>query len=298
MAGWRCRLRVPRSSPVSAIPSREDAPRQAVRGCPRHHSTKRGVPAVAVGTGSAVVTENPPAAPVVVGNVVNIASALLGRESYAGVIISDTTFRLVDGYFECESSGEVRPRGLAPVPVHSVQAERAVHNRIDAADPARLSPLVGRDREVALLKERWELTAEGVQNVILLVADAGLGKSRLVRVLREHVLQTSDGAAPLPDSARTEVGGADVIEWFCSPYHLASPFYPVTECFERIYQLSRETDADRRLDLLIDHLRTDGVHDAEDLALFAAMLSIPAGGRLPVLALTPERSATRPATRS
>src|SRR5262249_34369132 len=188
---------------------------------------------------------------VVVGDVVAVTSALLGRETSAGVTIADATFRLVAGYFDCESAGEVRPRGLSPVPAHAVRAERAARTRIDAADPARLSPLGGRDPEVALLKERWELTAEGVQNVILLVADPGLGKSRLVRVLRDHVLGPAGATGPSADS-RAEPGGPQVIEWFCSPYHLASPFYPVTEYFDRTFQLSREHDVGQRLDLLID----------------------------------------------
>jgi predicted ATPase len=273
--------------------AREDAPRQAVRAALAISNGSPAVPAVAVGTGPAVVTDNPPAAPVVVGDVVMATSALLGQGTSAGVAISEATFRLVDAYFDCESCGTVRPRGLAAVPAYAVRSERAVRNRIDAAEPARLSPLVGRDREVALLKERWELTAEGVQNVILLVADPGLGKSRLARVLRDHVRQGSAGTAPLHDSARSGSdagsGGAVVIEWFCSPYHAASPFYPVIDYFDRTYQLGREPDAGRRLDLLVERLRTDGVHDAEELALFAAMLSVPAGDRLPVLALSPER---------
>ncbi|WP_020471361.1 protein kinase domain-containing protein [Zavarzinella formosa] len=267
--------------------AREDAPRQAVRAALAILRRTTAVPAIAVGTGSAVVTENPSTPPVVVGDVVAITSALIAKESSSGVTVSDTTFRLVDGYFDCEPNGEVRPRGLSPVSAHRVRAERAARNRIDATDPARLSPLVGRDREVALLKERWELTAEGVQNVILLVADPGLGKSRLVRVLREHVLHGSEVTAS--DTARSEAGGAIVIEWFCSPYHLASPFYPVIDYFDRIYHLNREPDAGRRLDLLVTRLRVDGVRDAEDMALFAAMLSVPAGDRLPALALTPER---------
>lgn len=269
--------------------AREDAPRQAVRAALAITQRSTAVPAVAVGTGSAVVTENPPAPPVIVGDVVAVTSALLARETSAGVTISDATFHLVGGFFDCAASGEIRPRGLSPVPAHSVRGERAVRNRIDAADPARLSPLVGRDREVALLKERWELTAEGVQNVILLVADPGLGKSRLVRVLREHVLQTSDTTVPPTNSSRSESGGTEVIEWYCSPYHLASPFYPVTDYFDRTYQLGREPNLAQRLDLLIARLRADGIHDEEELGLLAAMLSIPAGDRLPALALTPER---------
>jgi predicted ATPase len=269
--------------------AREDAPRQAVRAALAIARGSAAVPAVAVGTGPAVVTGNPPAAPVVVGDVVAVTAALLARETSAGVTIADATYLLVAGYFDCESAGEARPPGLSPVRAHAVRSERAARTRIDAADPARLSPLVGRDREVALLGERWELTAEGVQNVILLVADPGLGKSRLVRVLRDHVLRPAGAAGPSPDPARVDPGGPAVIEWFCSPYHLASPFYPVTDYFDRTYQLSREPDPGRRLDLLVDRLRADGVRDPEDLALFAAMLSVPADDRLPVLALTPER---------
>ncbi|AMV28434.1 Serine/threonine-protein kinase PknB [Gemmata sp. SH-PL17] len=264
--------------------AREDAPRQAVRAA---LALGERCAAVAVGTGPAVVTEHPPAPPVVVGDVVTITSALLSQGTASGVTVSHATFQLVDGFFDCEPLGAVRPRGLPQVPVFVVRAERTARNRVDATDPARLTPLVGRDREVELLKERWELTAEGVQNVILLVADPGLGKSRLVRVLREHVAQDAD--APAFESTRSASAGGAVIEWFCSPYHQGSPFYPVIEYFDRAYRLSREPDAAARLDLLLARLREEGVHDAEDQALLAAMLSVPTGDRLPLLALTPER---------
>ncbi|HVK14573.1 MAG TPA: AAA family ATPase, partial [Gemmataceae bacterium] len=250
-------------------------------------------PIIAVGTGPAIVTEQPPAPPVVVGDAVAVTAALVAEGTGSGVTVADVTFRLVAGYFDCEPAGEARPRGLPPVPAHAVRGERVARSRMDTIDPARLSPLVGRDREVALLKERWELTAEGVQNVILLVADPGLGKSRLVRVLRDHVLGAADRTGPLADSSRGNPGNAAVVEWFCSPYHLSSPFYPVIDAFNRVYQLTREPDPARRLDQLVTRLRADGVTDPEDLALFAAMLSVPAGDRLPALALTPERQRDR-----
>jgi predicted ATPase len=275
--------------------AREDAPRQAVRAALEICRRGGAVSAVAVGTGAAVITEQPPAAPVVVGDVSAVTSALLAQGTATGVTVADSTYRLVGGYFDCEPGGEIRPRGLPPIAVFAVRAERAARNRIDAADPARLTPLVGRDREVELLKERWELTAEGVQNVILLVADPGLGKSRLVRVLRDHVRPPLDGG-PAPQESSLSIpaltavpGRAAVVEWFCSPYHQGSPFYSVIEYFDRVYQLSRETDPALRLDRLVERLRADGVFDAEDQALFAAMLSVPAGSRLPALALAPER---------
>jgi len=107
-------------------------------------------------------------------------------------------------------------------------------------------------------------------------------------VLRDHVLHAPDSGSALPGSTRSESGAA-VIEWYCSPYHVGSPFYPVIDHFDRVYRLGREPDLAARLDLLLERLRADGVHDAEDQALFAAMLSVPTGDRLPALALTPER---------
>jgi hypothetical protein len=256
--------------------AREDAPRQAVRAA-LEIGQRCGPVAVlaAVDSGPAVVTEVPNATPVVVGDVMNAVTALAAQVREHGVVVAEAAYRLVEGYFDCEPAGEVQPRGTAAaVPVYRARGERAAHTRVDAADPARLSPLIGRDREVALLRERWDLAAEGVRNVILIVADPGLGKSRLIRVLRDQVRQ-----AP----------GVDVVEWYCSAYHQGSPFFPVIEYFDRAYQLARAPDPRRRLDLLLARLEDDGVRDPEQQALLAAMLSVPAESRLPDLALSPER---------
>jgi serine/threonine protein kinase/tetratricopeptide (TPR) repeat protein len=268
----------------------EDSPRQAVRSaltiCKR--ITECYVLA-AVGTGPAIVTEAPNTPTVVVGEVAACTAALVAQGTHTGVVVTDATFRLVDSYFDCEAAGEVKPRGITnTVSVYRVNAERAVRNRMEAADPARLTPLIGRDREVALLRERWELAAEGVRGVILLVADPGLGKSRLVRVMRDHATRGTE-AANAQDSGLYATANTRVIEWYSSPYHQASPFYPVTDYFDRTYQLSRETDATARLERLLSRLRADGVHDPEEQALFAAMLSVPGGERLPALSFSPER---------
>ncbi|HVK10164.1 MAG TPA: protein kinase [Gemmataceae bacterium] len=265
----------------------EDAPRRAVRAALAVCPPASGASA-AVGTGIAIVAEDPGTTPTVVGDV-TAAVAAIAVATVGGVTITAGTHRLVGEFFETSPAGEVWPRGSAAVGIYRVTAERAVRSRVDAADPARLSPLVGRDREVALLRERWELAAEGVRNVILLVGDPGLGKSRLVRTLTDFALDR-DGILPADSggSGSAVAGPAAAIEWYCSPYHQGSPFYPIIDYFDRTYGLGREPDPARRLDRLVDRLRTDGVHDPADLALFAAMLSVPAGDRLPKLALSPE----------
>ena len=250
---------------------REDAPRQAVRAALA--IATRLAARAAVHSGLAVVTEAPDGSLTVIGDVTAGVARLDPLFVGSDVLITEATRRLVDGYFECEAAGEVKLRsdGVSSS-VHRVVSERIAHNRVDAADPARLTPLIGRDREVGLLRERWELAAEGHGHVVLLVADPGLGKSRLVRDIREHVA-----------SAGT------VIAWHGSAAHQNSPLYPIVEYWERVLGFDREADPDRRLDRLIRRLRDDGLDDAEHVALFAGMLSLPGSGRLPALNLSPDR---------
>ena len=79
--------------------------------------------------------------------------------------------------------------------------------------PRGLTPLVGREQEVGLLLERWAQSTEGHGQVVLLSGEAGIGKSRLVEVLRERV-------------------GRERATWLtfrCSPYHTNSALYPVID---------------------------------------------------------------------
>ena len=55
------------------------------------------------------------------------------------------------------------------------------------ASPLRLMPLMGRDTELSLLNDRWEQAQEGMGQVVLVIGEAGLGKSRLVQTLAQRV---------------------------------------------------------------------------------------------------------------
>ena len=58
-------------------------------------------------------------------------------------------------------------------------------SRLEAASSTGLTPLVGREQEVGLLLERWAQVKDGLGQVVLLSGEAGIGKSRLVQVLKE-----------------------------------------------------------------------------------------------------------------
>ncbi len=120
------------------------------------------------------------------------------------MVISAATYRLVQGLFECHARGLQAVKGVStPVPVYRVLREAEARSRFEVAVTTGLTPLVGREQEVGLLLERWDRAKGGAGQVVLLSGEAGIGKSRLVQVLKERV--ASEAATRL--------------ECRCSPYH-------------------------------------------------------------------------------
>src|SRR5262249_7905271 len=126
------------------------------------------------------------------GEVPNIASRIEGLAAANTLVISDATSRLVQGYFDCQDLGAQTLRGVAePVTLYRVLRESGATSRLDVAQPRGLTPLVGREQEVGLLLERWAQVKAGHGQVVLLTGEAGIGKSRLVQMLKEHVTSES-----------------------------------------------------------------------------------------------------------
>src|SRR6185295_8002696 len=109
-----------------------------------------------------------------------------------------------------------------PLSVYRVLGESAAQSRFEVAVEAGLTPLVGREEELGLLRRRWEQAKAGEGQVVLLSGEPGIGKSRLVQTLKEHV--TAEGATR--------------IEFRCSPYHQNSALYPVLEHLQRLLQFA------------------------------------------------------------
>src|SRR5262249_56309789 len=152
------------------------------------------------------------------GETPNVAARLQGLAAPDTVAISPATFRLVRGYFTCQDLGAHTLKGLAaPLQVYRILGESATQSRLEGAEATGFPPLVGRESEVALLLERWRQSQDGRGQVVLLRGEAGIGKSRLVEALREHV--------------RHE--GATRIAFRCSPYYQNSALYPVIDHLQR-----------------------------------------------------------------
>ncbi len=145
-------------------------------------------PWVGVHTGPAVVEAGEESVSLV-GEARTVAARLMDVAAAGQVVCTRATHQLLQAHFECDSLGSLKLKGVAqPTELFRVRAVAPVRDPIEVAGPVGLTPLTGRDQEISLLKERWEQALEGMGQIVLLIGEPGLGKSRLVHTLKEHVL--------------------------------------------------------------------------------------------------------------
>src|SRR5712691_6888211 len=121
----------------------------------------------------------------------------------------------VAGFFELRDLGEVPVKGRAPVHAFEVLRPRSRQTRFAVAVERGLTPLVGRERELATLRERFRAVKAGRGQVAGIAAEAGMGKSRLVLELRRALAQAGEAVTWL--------------EGHCISFGQASPFLPLIE---------------------------------------------------------------------
>ncbi|HND55980.1 MAG TPA: AAA family ATPase, partial [Pirellulaceae bacterium] len=228
----------------------------------------------------------------VVGQVLTVVGQLRDAAPPGTVVVSDDVRRVVARRFEWSPLGPQQLRGVGRKELYAACAERAVDNSNDDAF-ASLTPLVGRDLEVGLLQERWEQAQENMGQVVLLIGDAGLGKSRLVQTLKQHVRQAESSGGSLDSSRYGVKSGATVVEWFASPQYQSSCLHPVIDYFERLCGFERDDSDAVKLDKLLEQLTPLQFDGDEPVAIFAGLLSIPLGERFPAPRLDPQRRKER-----
>lgn len=209
----------------------------------------------------------------IVGETPNLAARLQAAADPGSVVVSQETRNLLGELFELEHRGNRAMKGFRePVPVWRVLGESRLESRFEAMHGAGLTPLVGREHEIALLLDRWRSAKAGEGQVVLLTSEAGVGKSRIVRSLRE---QLGDGYMP--------------ISHYGSPYHTNTALYPIIRLLERAAGFERADPPEIRLEKL-ESLLALGSDDARAaVPLIAALLSLPLGPAYPKLDLNPRQ---------
>lgn len=177
-----------------------------------------------IDTGLVVVDEahdEAPHPPLAVGHTPHRAGLIQAWASPDTVVISAATHRLVEGTLLCVSLGQQTLRGLAqPLALYRVLPETALERGLAVPTSRLLTPLVGREAEVALLLDRWTQVKAGFGQVVLLRGEAGIGKSRLVAALQVQVAQE-------PHTC---------LEGRCTPYDQHTAWSPLTTALQRFLQ--------------------------------------------------------------
>ena len=231
---------------------------------------------VGISTGVVVISEvgsgDPSIPSGAVGDTPNIAARLEGLAAPGSVIIAEATSRLISAGFDQEPLGPQQLKGIAePIRAFRVRQVREDSSRFKATHTAALTPLVGRQTELALLQQRWRDAMEGEGQVVYISGVPGIGKSRIVHELEQWVRREPHFS----------------LHFQCLPHHTQSALFPVIQQMQRLGKLSADDSAEAKLAKLhtLLALTTDRVTKA--LPLIAELLSIPTESRYAPLGLTP-----------
>jgi class 3 adenylate cyclase/predicted ATPase len=208
----------------------------------------------------------------VVGDTPHLAARLQTLAEPGTVVVAASTRRLLGDLFRLRDLGLHEVKGVAaPVAAWAVEGVSDSESRFEAVRVAGLSDLIGRENELDFLLERQRLAWKGEGQIVLISGEPGIGKSRLVAALAEHI-----GGEPYTR-----------LRYQCSPYHTNSALRPFITQLERAAQFKADDTSEQRLDKLEAVLAVHGSRVEAEAPLFAALLSIPFGERYPPLALSP-----------
>ncbi len=168
------------------------------------------------------------------GDTVNLAARLESEAENGTVLMSEAMHELLAGYVDCEFAGNRSIKGKSePQKVFRLIAVKAGVSRFDVSRQRGLTPLLGRDGELAALEEAWQEARDGNLRIVNAGGQAGIGKSRLVHEFRTR----------LDDHAF-------VLEGNCASDGQSVPFLPFTEVVRRSFAFARDAglnEARRRL---------------------------------------------------
>ena len=212
----------------------------------------------------------------VFGDAPNIAARVEALAAPGTVAISAATQRLIAGLFVVEDLGAQTLKGIErPIQLYRVVRASGIRGRFEAAASAgRLTPFVGREDELRSLMSRWRRALDGEGQVVTIMGEAGIGKSRLVRQFHQAITGT-------PHTWLEAATGV---------FYHNTPFYPVSEMLR---QLLGEGAAEEQLAQLATRLTAVGLKPAAAISLLAPLLNLAPSAHYPASTLPPEQQRRR-----
>jgi class 3 adenylate cyclase len=207
---------------------------------------------IAIDSGPVVVD----AAGEIFGDVPNIAARAQALAEPGSVVVTARVQRQIAGLFVVEERGSHELKGV-PEAVTLFRIVRASGGGRRAGQ-RHLTPLVGREEEIAMLIRRWERARQGDGQLVLIVGEPGLGKSRLIEEFHARLRETPH----------------TWVEWSCSQLLQNTPLHPIAEWGRERFG-GAEVPAEQRLPDLESSLTQVKLDPSENTALLAPLLDIP-----------------------
>jgi len=198
-----------------------------------------------------------------VGDTVNLASRMEGLAEPGATYVTAETFKLTEGFFRFEALGEKEIKGkAAPVKIFRVIAPSTRRTRFDVSAERGLTAFIGRERELELLLDGFERSKEGRGQAFSIMAEAGVGKSRLLYEFRKAV-------------ANEDV---TFLEGKCLSYSRGVAYHPVLDVLKSNFEI-QEGDADAEItEKVKTGLRAIGADEPSTLPYLLELLSVKNSG--------------------
>jgi class 3 adenylate cyclase/tetratricopeptide (TPR) repeat protein len=195
-----------------------------------------------------------------VGQTTNLAGRMEQMARPGSTLLTPQTLRLVEGYVRVRSLGPVPVRGVGePVEVFELLGAAAGRTRLQVSAARGLTRFIGRDAELEQLRAALERARSGLGQVVAVVGESGVGKSRLV--------------LELTHSHRTE--GWLMLEASAVSYGKAAPFLPVIELMKMYFGVADRDDARRVREKVTGKLLTLDEGLRPELTAILALLDVP-----------------------
>ena len=197
------------------------------------------------------------------GETPNLAARLQSLAPENGLVIGEATYKMVSAYYEGKDLGPYTLRGTSHQErVYEITDERLLGSPLDLLGRHGPVSAVGREREVQKFEICWGAVEKGEGRILLLHGEAGIGKSHVVQVFRQHL----DGR----EHRRAECR--------CSPYLRNTPLHPFTEWLGSVLNFYPEQSAADRLEMIEMVARRNKLADPEAVPLLASLLNVPLDG--------------------
>jgi class 3 adenylate cyclase len=201
------------------------------------------------------------------GDAINLASRMEQSAEPGTIVLAENTARLARYAIELESLGALTVKGKAePVNAYRVLGKKAVPESRRGIE-GLTSPLVGRGNEMNTLQDRVNHVLQGEGQIVSVIGEAGLGKSRLVAELRKQF-------APLADKSDGKPK-AQPLQWFEArslSYETQTPYAPFVDLFQRVFELAVEDNNAVRYEKIKTKLNAWFGEQARELTPFIATL--------------------------